>query len=125
MNTEKYPNFNLEKALQGNPVVTRDGRKVTEIYHLKTISNQIAPVVAVIDGMTSLYRIDGTTENGYYFYTLCMAPLTIKKWVNLYLHKGNPDFGVVGKIYNSKESAEADRNFDDSRIACVEIEVPE
>lgn len=65
--------FNLEKALAGDPVVTRDGRVVTEIVHLKT---NIRPIIAVIDGRARGYLIDGTTRsaNDWSQRDLFMAP---------------------------------------------------
>lgn len=50
--------FNLKAALAGAPVETRDGRKVTELYHLKTFTGP-CPVVAVIDGTLNCYYTDG------------------------------------------------------------------
>lgn len=48
MDTSKLKPFNLERALAGDPVVTRDGFSVIEIIKLK--SNITAPVLCVVEG---------------------------------------------------------------------------
>lgn len=48
--------FNLEKALAGEPVVTRDGREVTGICNSTFIHN---PLEGRIDGERDLWKIDG------------------------------------------------------------------
>ncbi len=51
--------FNLEKALAGEPVVTRDGRKVIEIYCFDFNGKNIAtPVVAYIEQADALECFD-------------------------------------------------------------------
>jgi hypothetical protein len=52
--------FNLEEALAGKPVVTRDGRKVTAIYHF-TESKSNFSVIAHIE---KSYGVDTFTVNG-------------------------------------------------------------
>lgn len=50
--------FNLEAALAGEPVETRDGKKVTELYYLKTHTGP-SPVIAVVEGALYCYYTDG------------------------------------------------------------------
>ena len=50
--------FNLEEALAGKPVVTRDGREVTEIHYFKTDKSSY-PLGAVIGGNTTWFKLNG------------------------------------------------------------------
>jgi hypothetical protein len=78
--------FNLEKALAGEPVITRDKRKVTELYLFKTVNDSDQePLHAVIDGDVSFF-----TESGRHNFKvdsdkdLFMAPKLITFWANVY-----------------------------------------
>lgn len=48
--------FNLEKALAGEPVVTRDGREVKDLH--KSAFN-LYPIRGYVDGMNLLFSIKG------------------------------------------------------------------
>jgi len=75
--------FNLERALSGDLVVTRDGKSVTEIHYFKTASEGY-PVVAIIDGMKFCYQLDGKNsalESNEI--NLFMAPIKKKGWIKL------------------------------------------
>ena len=94
--------FDLERALAGDKVVTRDGREVTEIHQFKTLYNKINTVAVVISGNIYLF-----TEKGEYNvnrssgYDLFMAPKTNKfeAWVNVY------SYGIACVTYNSEREA--------------------
>ena len=51
--------FNLERALAGDPVVTRDGREVTEIYYFETCIKPY-PVAAISNGIVRVYTKRGS-----------------------------------------------------------------
>lgn len=51
--------FNLEKALNGAKVITRDGREVTQL-HLFDASDEEFPLNGVIDNVVYDFRADGT-----------------------------------------------------------------
>ncbi len=93
--------FNLEAALNGGSVVTRDGRDVTEIHLFKTKCDY--PLMTIING--DLYTFE---ENGKYSvaeeHSLDLFMKSQKKegWVNVY------DDGVVSHIYPTKDAAEMD-----------------
>ena len=80
--------FNLEQALSGKPVVTRDGRKVLEIYHFKTAAQPFT-VRAVIDDpekpQIQQYTEDGITSAVFVSSSLdlFMAPEKREWWVGL------------------------------------------
>jgi hypothetical protein len=57
--------FNLEVALKGHPVVTRDGREVTDIHHFKD---------PLVDIRYTLYaqvqgRVEKFTKKGHFYYS--------------------------------------------------------
>lgn len=54
--------FNLQEALEGKPIVTRDGRKVLDFHYFKDInSDENYCICAVIENEASIYTfaIDG------------------------------------------------------------------
>ncbi len=54
--------FNLEEALKGKSVITRDGRPVNQLTLFKIGSHYLYPLVGVIEGMQDIHRwtADGT-----------------------------------------------------------------
>ncbi len=113
--------FELQKALAGDPVVTRDGQKVTEISILNTLnSNQ--NVFAVIDGQFYQFTKNGKYskyENMEYCLDLFMAPKIVKKsgWINIYPYAKS---GFA--IFNSKDEADNGQCPVSKRVACTYIE---
>ncbi len=116
--------FNLERALAGDPVVTRNGRVVCNLRE---------------NGKTNEYPLTGNMQRGIDSWTingnfysgaerietdndLFMAPTKKSGWMNIY-SKMNCDVHLVartGDIHESKERA--DRSGDSSRIACIYVE---
>lgn len=94
MSTKLKP-FNLEAALRGEPVVTRDGRPVTQVTKFDA-PNDPNPVIAVIDGETQSFTLAGTYfgQSKETEYDLFMATKTVKKegWVVLWKTD-------IGKVY--------------------------
>lgn len=81
--------FDLQRALAGDKVVTRDGTIVPELF----LCNQekyndpiIHPLAARINGSFFTFKLDGRyhRENRFSGYDLFMAPKTVKRWVNFY-----------------------------------------
>ena len=117
--------FDLEKALAGEPVVTRDGRPVTQVTKFDA-PNDPNPVVAVIDGDTQSFTLTGAyfgqgKENEY---DLFMATKTVKKegWVNLYRSFDGECTIAANSIYSSKTEALHRPQFAKKYIATVKIE---
>lgn len=91
--------FNLQEALAGKPVITRDGRKVTEIYHLKTATVGVQSVLFIVDGYVESCNTDGRYSTKDCSYDLFMAPESIEVWVNVW--RGND-----GKVFTTSEEKE-------------------
>lgn len=107
--------FDLEKALAGEPVVTRDGRPV-KIAGYNPDADDYAKIVGWVDGDTKSWD-----SNGEYFIAKSNTDLfmaekpKVKKegWVNVY-----PDDDVF--MYPSLEEAEDAKG--SKRVACIKIE---
>ncbi len=77
--------FNLERALAGDKVVTRDGREVTQLTQFKTSHGIV--LGAIVDN-----RLDNWNENGVYdrksynenVWDLFMDPQTTNLWINVH-----------------------------------------
>jgi hypothetical protein len=97
--------FNLEEALAGKPVQTRDGRKVTEIVHLKTI-DVTYPIIAVVDKTPVAYTMvgrewqSGADSRGDLF----MAPEIVTKWGNVYQNCNNGKY-FIGTLFETEGEA--------------------
>lgn len=75
--------FNLEMALEGKPVITRDGRKVEQIKYFENVEIDF-PVFAVICGQLDCFTIDGNysiPENDLNPKNLFMKPQTKTMWM--------------------------------------------
>jgi hypothetical protein len=85
--------FNLQQALAGAPVVTRDGRKVEELHYFKNVTKGDFPIVGVIDG-----RLESFTESGNFNVSnisesdLFMAPVKVKMLAQMY-------FDQTGRVH--------------------------
>lgn len=82
--------FNLQEALAGKPVVTRDGRKVTEIKHFKTATDSYQDVVAVVAGRIQEFTLSGSFYSmggALSTYDLFMDSTQKTGWINLYKGK--------------------------------------
>lgn len=98
--------FNLEEALNGAKVVTRDGREVTQLTKFNVRDG--IRIIGVIEGYRSTleYDIEGFVFSGYESTTdLFLAVEPKKFWVNMYRSHGEVYLG--SKLHGSKEEAEA------------------
>lgn len=99
--------FDIQKAREGKPVCTRDGRKARIICFDR---NDLYPIVALIEcedgkeiigayskeGQTEIYEIKGTN--------LMMLPEKKEGWVNVY-NADTTFYYVEGMVYNTKDEA--------------------
>lgn len=98
--------FDLQKALAGEPVVTRDGREVTQVTSFNAKSAFC--LAAVVDGAIVKFTWNGkhslSSESNH---DLFMVAKTVKKegWVNLY--KGfDGKYPVTGStIFDTEDDA--------------------
>jgi hypothetical protein len=109
--------FNLEEALNGAKVVTRDGREVTQLTKFKSIEEHC--LYGVVDEEIHSWLKNGTfyehTKNKNDLF-LVVEPKSI--WVNVYRFADG--ICVIGESYKSKD--EAMMNKDSSEyIKTIEI----
>lgn len=112
--------FDLEAALRGDPVVTRDGRPVTQVTEFEGLGEFC--VAAVMNGSLAIFKRDGHyCFRGDSLYDLFMAPKKVTLWVNVYrdLHHLS-DYSAASTLYKTKNAADDCAQSD--RVACVPIE---
>lgn len=99
----KLEKFDLEKALNGANVVTRDGREVKELTKFKSLNNYY-PLVGVLDNelqtWTRTGQFDVNKDNHDNDLFIAVEPKRI--WVNVYV---TDDSIHTGGNYNSLEAA--------------------
>ena len=95
--------FDLNAALEGQPVITRDGRKVTEVNYFKSYVGPY-PVHALINNDFCTYTKEGKYQNNDdHRLDLFMAPKVIEKWVNV--HQYGDQIWAGSTVYNSEKDA--------------------
>jgi hypothetical protein len=101
--------FDLEKALAGEKVVTRDGQEVTQVTLFKGVRKDGGKsICALIDGLIYLFYEDGSyTKELEYWPDLFMAPKKLSGFINVYV------------TFTTKE--EADTFALPSRTACIDL----
>ena len=99
--------FNLNEALAGHPVVTRDGRKVTQL-HLFDVTSPYC-LCGVIDrelrsftkeGYHSILKTKDTSD-----YDLFMESTKTKKWINIYKSQFSDEVIAGQQTYDSEQVA--------------------
>lgn len=120
--------FDLERALAGDPVVTRDGREVPWLAycHEAHVSQR---VVALIKGSRELdfFNTNGrATPYAEHKNDLFMAPKKRTVWVNLFRRASGCEIFAGSKTFDSQETASAcERSYQGSLIGAFPIEVEE
>ena len=98
--------FDLKLALEGKPVITRDGREVTEVYFFKTVKGEY-PICAVVECTVSCFTIDGKLINDIEsFKDLFMVPEKVTKWANI-LQDCNGVNYLGYNLFNSEDDAKS------------------
>lgn len=100
--------FNLEKAKQGKPIQTRDGRKARFVAHVPEVVS-VDRVIAVVEGIPYVVM---SGEDGYLYPSfecssdLFMAPtiITEKRWIVWRLTFDRKHYYVYG-VYENEDEA--------------------
>ena len=79
-----YKPFNLQAALNGAPVITRDGRPVSQLHLFECVDQQ--KLHGVLGGYVQSWSVDGkySFSRKEVEADLFMAPTTRKEWVVIY-----------------------------------------
>jgi hypothetical protein len=97
--------FNLEKALSGTKVYTRNGRQVTEIYQFKT-KRGANTVVGVIDGCLYEWHESGVWDStGKTTYDLFIVPEVVCKYQNVYFNPKQNEMWMGGQLHDEEKDA--------------------
>lgn len=106
--------FNLERALAGDKVVTRDGREVTQLVKFDS-GNQLC-LYGVTRNMIRAWYGNGK-EDGDKRHDLFMAPDKLKGFVNVYTDT-SANFKFLDAYVTRNE---ADICAETGRIACIDL----
>lgn len=126
--------FDLQKALSGAKLVTRDGREVTEFIHDPCPNGSAYNYLAYIGNTTYGYSENGKFYvDGSYDHELDLflaepsAPLPPARtmWVNVYrLEVGRPFHTIDEDLFPTKEDAMKSVEDDPYYYATLPIEIP-
>ncbi len=103
MKTKLKP-FDLEAALNGAAVVTRDGKKVTEVVVLKNTFYGKNVLALINNGLYSFKQDGKAEEDAEHSNDLFMKPQQVTKWVNIYSTKSGY-LTCGGGLFDTKEEA--------------------
>lgn len=114
--------FNLEEALNGAKVVTRDGQEVKELTHFKTVDYEVDILVGTVNGtLIQWYKDGGYNRDSISPKDLLLAFEPQSIWVNVYYLNGKLFIGSLQ--YKCYEDAyrNSDGNLDWQYIKTIEI----
>jgi hypothetical protein len=113
--------FDLEKALAGEPVVTRDGKEVTDIAYFPTKDDNYK-VCGILNKDCEWFTNKGfyIQEDTEHFKNLCMKDSLIESWINIY-QIGN--YVEAGSSYRSEQGAKDNIQNNSSRIYIKTIKI--
>ena len=115
--------FDIQKAREGKPVCTRDGRKTRIICFDKVDKRPIVGLISDDEGeFIYEYLADGKCYNGKDdSYDLMMLPEKKEGWVNIY-HDKEGNIYTDENVYNTEKDAINFCPHDKCRVATVKIE---
>lgn len=103
--------FDLQKAIAGEPLITRDGRKARYGTHSENCTDGERSLIMWVESEAIIgkehmnaYRLDGKYFSGESCLDLFMAPKTVKKWVSI----GINNKGIMQmdeNLFDSEEEA--------------------
>ena len=114
--------FNLQKALAGEPVVTRDGKKVTQITKFDNVTITKYSICGVVEGSLENWSIEGkyhhTLESQFDIY---MAEESKTIWINVW--KDVKDGSLSASIHSRKDKCdmEIDELLSHTLVKTIEI----
>jgi len=104
--------FNLEKALAGEKVVTRDGQEVTQVTLFNPVEDGCESIGALIDGRILVFYKDGSyMKGGEAAMDLFMTPKKLSGFINTYSD-------LPPTLHLSKLDADC---WSKNRTACVDL----
>ena len=116
--------FDLEKAIAGHPLVTRDGRKVLDFHYFKAAEIEF-PIYALLEkGVVESYKINGMNlQESASHYDLLLAPLKKTYWVNVYRYGSEIQMG--GSVYDCEQKANDANDNSREKLKTISFEIEE
>ena len=99
--------FDLQKALAGSRVVTKEGKEVKNLTYLKELTEDVFKVVGVVDGELLRWTEEGTSVYEDDAVDLYLETEKCEGWVNVYRDfNGKVTFGrtVYGSVTDAENS---------------------
>lgn len=115
--------FNLDRALAGEPVVTRNGKCVSEIHHFLTATPE-HQVAAIIEGDLFSFHCSGRfLSSEADEMDLFMGPVKKQEWYNVYSHVNSitMPYSLGSGAYPSEDAAKQAAEGADNYIKSVLI----
>jgi hypothetical protein len=96
----KLEKFDLEKALNGAKVVTRDGHEVTQLTKFESVNDDY-PVIGVLDNNLQAWTTQGkfNTNHGESDADLFLAVEPQRVWVNVFTTITEKFMGLGGNFF--------------------------
>jgi hypothetical protein len=115
----KLEKFDLEKAINGAKVVTRDGHEVTQLTKFESVNDDYS-VLGVLDNNLQAWTRQGkfNTNHGECDADLFIAVEPQRVWVNVLKINGHIGLGAIGY---TKEEAKMKNIHMDKYIKTIEI----
>lgn len=113
--------FDLEAALAGARVVTKDGNEVKNLTYLKDMTEDEFRVVGVVKGEFERWTEEGTSVFEDDAFDLFLASEKCQAWVNVYrdTQTGRVEFG--NKVYKDVTEAEDSGKRNVNTYVCTTI----
>lgn len=102
--------FNLEEAIAGKPVITRNGSKVQELvfFNYKELSEPILAKIAGRSVVLHFYRDGSYFKDDEHENDLFMADP--ERWINIYWDENTKKSRDGGSMYDTEEEAKKNAN---------------
>lgn len=125
---DKLKPFDIQKAKEGKPVCTRDGRKA-RIICFDYKSYRCQPIIALVTNFDGREGIETYCLNGRFNndiadisdYDLMMLPEKKEGWVNLYRDEESKRVYCGESIFSEREKAEKHYECNDTKVATVPV----
>jgi hypothetical protein len=99
--------FNLLQALEGKPVITRDGKKVTQITKFDDVTITKYSICGVVEGSLENWNINGeynVMKDTIDSLDLFMAEETKTIWINVWKHF--KDGSLSASVHSRKDKCD-------------------
>jgi len=119
--------FDLQKAIAGDPMVTRDGRAVRFIAYVSEFEESSRLLVAIkgVKNVRAHYENGSYTADALHDADLFMAPKKRTVWVNVYETRLNTvrNHGNCAAVFDTEEGAHNNADGNGVRVTAIAIPI--